>query len=90
MNQVFRRAMSDPDRYVVELDYRDAKGVASHRVISPIRFLGGYRVLALCLSREAPRQFDLRRCGNVALRRAEQFMMPYCPPQPVAAGCWKS
>jgi predicted DNA-binding transcriptional regulator YafY len=76
MNAILRRAMQDSDNFVVELDYVDAKGKTTRRVISPIRFLPGNRLLALCLCREAPRQFHLNRCSNVRLSRAEQFMMP--------------
>jgi len=32
--------------------------------------------LALCLSREEPRQFYLDRCQNARLDRAEKFLMP--------------
>lgn len=76
LNALLRRAMQDSDHYVIELDYLDAKGQRTHRVISPIRFLGKDRLLALCLCREEPRQFQLNRCENVRLGRAENFMMP--------------
>jgi predicted DNA-binding transcriptional regulator YafY len=76
MNAILKRAMQDSDHYVVELDYIDSKGKTTRRVVSPIRFLPGNRLLALCLCREAPRQFHLNRCSNVRLSRAEQFMMP--------------
>ncbi len=80
MNRIIRRAMHDSDNYVLELDYRDAKGETTHRVISPIRFLGQERLLALCLCREEPRQFYLSRCSNIRLQRAEQYLMPSaCP-----------
>jgi len=45
-------------------------------VVSPIRFLGKGRFLALCLSREEPRQFYLERCTNVRLELAANFLMP--------------
>jgi predicted DNA-binding transcriptional regulator YafY len=76
MNQTIRRAMQDSDNLVVSMDYVDSKGVSSHRVVSPIRFLGGNRFLALCLCREEPRQFCLDRCQNVALMNAAEVMMP--------------
>lgn len=76
MNAILKRAMGDSDRYVVELDYVDAKGQRSRRVVSPIRFLPGNRLLALCLCREAPRQFLLSRCSNLRLAAAEQVLMP--------------
>ena len=76
MNSTLTRAMHDCDRYVVELDYCDSNGETTHRVISPIRYLSGNRLLAFCLCREAPRQFHLARCSNFALRPAEQYVMP--------------
>lgn len=76
MNAILNRAMHDCDRYVIKLDYTDSKGQTTRRVVSPIRFLGGNRMLALCLCREAPRQFHLNRCQNVRLCPAEQVMMP--------------
>ncbi len=76
MRQLVRRAMHQPDDFVIEFDYRDSKGVTTHRVVSPIRFLGGERFLALCLSREEPRQFYLERCQNVRLEQAADFLMP--------------
>lgn len=76
MNTILRRAMQDSDNFVVEFDYVDSKGLTTRRVISPIRFMPGNRLLALCLCREAPRQFHLSRCSNVRLCRAEQYMMP--------------
>ncbi len=76
MKSTLNRAMHDSDRFVIELNYCDSKGGVTHRVISPIRFLPGNRLLALCLCREEPRQFHLSRCSNVKLRRAEEFVMP--------------
>lgn len=76
MNAILNRAMHDSDRYVVELDYTDSKGQQTHRVVSPIRFLPGNRLLALCLCREAPRQFHLNRVSNVQLTAADQVLMP--------------
>lgn len=76
MRQLIYRAMHQSDDLVVEFDYTDAGGVATHRVVSPIRFLGRERFLALCLSREEPRQFYLERCQNVRLERAAEFLMP--------------
>ncbi len=64
------------DDLVVEFDYCDAKGAKTRRVVSPIRFLGQDRFLALCLSREEPRQFYLERCQNVRLARAADYLMP--------------
>jgi predicted DNA-binding transcriptional regulator YafY len=81
MNRIFRRAMLDSDNYVVEMDYADAKGVRTHRVVSPIRFMGSYRFLGFCLGREQPRQFQLSRCKNVRLILAAEVLMPV----PIAA-----
>lgn len=76
MRQIIFRAMHQSDDLVVAFDYTDAKGAVTHRVVSPIRFLGQDRFLALCLSREEPRQFYLERCQNVRLAPAAEFVMP--------------
>jgi len=76
MRQLISRAMHQPDDLVVEFDYCDAKGARTHRIVSPIRFLGQDRFLALCLSREEPRQFYLERCQNVRLGPAADVLMP--------------
>lgn len=71
-----RRAMGQPDRWVVSMEYVDSKGVVSRRIVSPIRFLSSKRFLALCLCREEPRQFYLDRCQNVQLTPAGEVLMP--------------
>ena len=76
MNRILRKAMQDSDNYVIEMDYADAKGNRTHRVVSPIRFMGSYRFLGLCLSREQPRQFQLSRCKNIRLIPACEVLMP--------------
>lgn len=76
MKSILRRAMQDSDNYVIEMDYADAKGNRTHRVVSPIRFVGNYRFLGLCLCREEPRQFQLSRCENIRLIPAAQVLMP--------------
>jgi predicted DNA-binding transcriptional regulator YafY len=76
MRQLISRAMCQSDDLVVEFDYCDAEGAKTHRVVSPIRFLGRDRFLALCLSREEPRQFYLDRCQNVRLGMAADILMP--------------
>lgn len=68
--------MGNPDELVVEMQYADSKGNVTHRTISPIRFVGSDRVLALCICREEPRQFYLNRCDSVRLLRAEDVLMP--------------
>lgn len=76
MNQILRQAMRDSDKYVIEMDYADANGNRTHRVVSPIRFMGSYRFLGLCLCREQPRQFQLSRCKNIRLVAAANVLMP--------------
>lgn len=76
MRRMIHRAMYQPDDLVIEFDYTDARGAATHRVVSPIRFLASNRFLALCLSREEPRQFYLERCRNVRLAPAADVLMP--------------
>ncbi|MGB7324240.1 MAG: WYL domain-containing protein [Rubripirellula sp.] len=82
MNRILQQAMRDCDKYVIEMDYEDAKGNRTHRVVSPIRLMGSYRFLGLCLCREQPRQFQLSRCRNIRLVAAENVMMPV----PMGAG----
>ena len=76
MLSLIRKAMGNSDDFVVAIDYTDAQGEVSRRVVSPIRFLGNRRFLALCLCREEPRQFYLKRCSNVQLLKASEVMMP--------------
>ena len=76
MNTLLRRAMMDSDHYVIEMDYDDAKGNRTRRLVSPIRFMGSYRFLGLCLGREQPRQFQLSRCRNLRLVPAHEVTMP--------------
>jgi predicted DNA-binding transcriptional regulator YafY len=86
MKNQLRRAMMDADTFVVELTYRDSKGQRTRRVVSPIRFVGDDRMLALCLCREEPRQFYLSRCEDVRLIPAAEVIMPVPmrPLEPVA------
>jgi predicted DNA-binding transcriptional regulator YafY len=76
MRHLIHRAMHQSDDLVIEFDYTDAKQAVTHRVVSPIRFLGRDRFLGLCLSREEPRQFYLERCENVPVGEAADFLMP--------------
>jgi predicted DNA-binding transcriptional regulator YafY len=77
-NQIGRihQAMKSPDDYVVRLVYRDRSGTMTQRVVSPIRFLDGRNLLALCLCRESPRRFELERCSEVELLDASDVLMP--------------
>ncbi|MCU0716816.1 MAG: hypothetical protein MUD03_11885 [Pirellula sp.] len=70
------RAMQNPDGLVIQLRYIDKAGVVTERVVSPIRWLGGHSLLALCLCRETPRRFELARCSDIWLLRAEDVLMP--------------
>lgn len=76
MRRILWQAMQDPEHWVVALDYCDTQGRQTRRVISPIRFTGSGRFLALCLCREAPRQFYLERCDRVSLQPASDILMP--------------
>ncbi len=76
MKSMLRRAMQDSDNYVIEMDYADARGNQTHRIVSPIRFVGNDRFLGLCLCREEPRQFQLSRCEEVRLMPAAEVLMP--------------
>ena len=76
MLQIINKSMQCYDDWVIEFTYRDSKGVESKRVVSPIRFVDANRFLALCLSREEPRQFRMDRCNNVTLKPAWDYVMP--------------
>ena len=68
--------MKAPDDYVIELSYQNAKGEATRRTVSPIRYLSGGRLLALCLCREEPRQFYLKQCSDVQIKPAAALKAP--------------
>ena len=68
--------MQQTDDLVLVIDYEGKDGVVTRRVISPIRFVGSDRFLALCLSREEPRQFYMNRCRNVRVDLAGNYVMP--------------
>lgn len=89
MRNLIQRALRQADDLVLVFDYRDSKGIVTRRVVSPVRFLAGERFLALCLSREEPRQFYLNRCENMRIDWAINFVMPVpmvqIDPLPVAA-----
>lgn len=89
MRNLIQRALRQADDLVLVFDYRDSKGILTRRVVSPVRFLAGDRFLALCLSREEPRQFYLNRCENMRIDWAVNFVMPVpmapVDPVPLAA-----
>ena len=70
------RVMQQTDDLVIVLEYSGKGGSVTRRVVSPIRFVGPDRFLALCLSREAPRQFYLSQCSNVCVGLAANYTMP--------------
>jgi len=70
------RVMQQTDDLVIVLEYLSKNGSVTRRVVSPIRFVGTDRFLALCLSREEPRQFLLSQCRNVRVDLAARYTMP--------------
>lgn len=64
------------DTLVLWFRYRDAKGNATKRAVSPYQFLGEHRFRGLCLVREEARQFDLRRCEDLQVGLASDVIMP--------------
>lgn len=62
MIHTIRKAMADGT--AVEFEYDHPTGRRIKRVVRPIRFMGSYRILALCLVREKERQFELSRIRN--------------------------
>lgn len=75
VNRKILTAMRDPDRWVVRLRYVDSKGVATVRVVSPIR-LEGKMLMVLCLAREQCRLLVLERVSDVELLPACDVLMP--------------
>ncbi len=69
-------AMSSPEDWALKLIYRDKNDHLTTRFVSPIRYLGPERFLALCLCREEPRQFYLNRCVSIQLVPACTLTMP--------------
>lgn len=76
VRRILNRAMADSDSWVVEFEYADSKGQRTRRTVSPIRFCGSDRFLALCLCREEPRQFHWQRCDGFRLIPAAEVIMP--------------
>lgn len=74
--KLIKQAMLNHDDYVLELKYRDRKNRLTTRVVSPIRFVGEDRFLALCLCREEPRVFCIDYCEDMQLRPAWNYLMP--------------
>ena len=76
MWKMIQKAMVCPENYVLELSYEDSKGRVTRRTISPIKYVCKDYILALCLCREEPRQFNLKRCKNISLKDANDVLMP--------------
>lgn len=77
MKPIINRAMRDPDRYTVEIVYRDKWGDSTKRTVSPIRWVDGETAfLALCLGREEPRRFEFKRVVEATLIDATTVLMP--------------
>ena len=70
------QAMEDSDQLVVEFNYRDQDNVETKRIVSPMKFVSETDFLALCLSREEPRRFNIDRCSDMALDEAHKYVMP--------------
>jgi predicted DNA-binding transcriptional regulator YafY len=80
MQRTLEIAMQCPDDLVVRMEYVDAKGRQTTRIVSPIRFLSAGRFLGLCLCRCEPRQFHVSRCSHIELRPAANYVMPVAQP----------
>ena len=76
MTALIQKTIQSHDDFVVEFSYCDSKGKKTRRVVSPIRLLGNDRFLGLCLSREEPRQFYLKRCDAMQMQPACNYVMP--------------
>lgn len=80
-SKVIQKAMVQHDDFVVEMKYRDRKGKVTTRIVSPIRFMGRDRFLALCLCREEPRMFCMDYCEEIKLQPAWNYVMPVAMPE---------
>lgn len=76
LKNLIARAIRDPDNLAVLVRYRSADGELTDRAVSPIRFVGQEKFLALCLCREEPRLFHLSRCQRVRIVPAYDLLMP--------------
>ena len=74
--RLIARVMQQTDDLVIVIEYEGKDGSVTRRVVSPIRFVGKDRFLALCLSREEPRQFYIDRCRSVRVDLAGNYIMP--------------
>ncbi len=69
--------MSDPDRYVLAITYRDAFGNVNERVISRIKRASRRSAfMAVCLGSEEPRMFYVARIQSSTLKQAHDLLMP--------------
>ena len=69
-------AMQDPDRWACRIIYQDRAGKRTTRLISPIRWTVEKRnLLALCISREEPRQFAIAGIRSVELTASSDVLM---------------
>jgi predicted DNA-binding transcriptional regulator YafY len=73
---IIARVMSQSDDLVLVLEYTSKQGTLTRRVVSPIRFEGESRFLALCLSRQEPRQFVIDQCQSIRVDLAMRYVMP--------------
>ncbi len=69
-------AMRESDVLALRIVYLDKDGCRTRRFVSPIRFVGPGRFMAMCLSREQPRVFDLEYCSDVQFVPAASLQMP--------------
>lgn len=76
VKEKIQKSIQNYDDLVVTFRYLDSKGNWSHRVVSPIRWIGNGKFLGLCLSREEPRQFIMNRCQQLELKPAWDYVMP--------------
>jgi predicted DNA-binding transcriptional regulator YafY len=70
------RVIQRSDTLILWFRYRDAKGNESKRAVSPYQLIGEHRFRGLCLVREEPRQFDLRRCEDLRIGLSSDVLMP--------------
>lgn len=71
------RAIHDPENWVIWIHYKSPRGLATARVVSPIRIdANNCRFLALCLGREEPRWFSFSNVRDHKLLDAKNILAP--------------
>ena len=69
-------AMAQPELFVAQITYLDARGTVTDRVVSPVLYLTEDVLRAYCLGREAVRSFRSKRILRVRLKLSADCLCP--------------